>query len=220
MTANPFNRKNLLAGALFALAISASAQVKSTHTDQKYANTTVVYKDTAASDHEVLNMLGDEYGLSDVVRVTVAPPKPAPAPAIDKNRGEDVWLSNPRKPEVKNLTASSSGNITPANQLQTTADKPVAPVATPVNAAPKATLPAAPKQVEMPAVAPAPPVMPEAANAPDYNAENAAPAILKTKSAAGYHAVKSAKASHKSHNGYGKVKKYKRTKRHFACPTF
>lgn len=227
MNANPFNRKSLLAGALFALAISANAQVKSTHTDVKYANTTVVYKDTTATDKDVLNTLGDEYGLSDVVRVTVAPPKPAPAPAIDKSRGEDVWLVNPRHPEVTNLTASTATATLLINQVNQPLRTTVTPGATPVRAIPNANPPAvaprtAPVAVTPKAVAPkavvAAPVMESNANTAFQ--DNVAPETVKAHAATG-HSVKTAKkASHKSGGGYGKAKSHRAGKRHFACPKF
>lgn len=210
MNANLFNRKSLLAGVLFAFAFSANAQVKSTHTDVRYGNTTVVYKDTTATDKDVLNALGDEYGLSDVVRVTVAPPKPAPAPTIDKSKGEDVWLVNPRNPEVLNLSVSST-NLAVINQINQ-----------PVNTATTPAPVVSPKPAPAPKAAPAT-IVPGNLIVGESNPPvigYAASATAKAHVASG-HSVKTVKkVTRKSGHGYGKAKSHKGGKRHFACPKF
>jgi hypothetical protein len=107
MKSHIFNRKSLLFATFLASAIGVNAQIKSTHTDEKYAYTTVVYKDKAATDAEVLKALDSSIGMGDVVRVAIAPPKPAATPSIDASKGEDVWLKPSAAPKVT-LTASAS----------------------------------------------------------------------------------------------------------------
>lgn len=201
MNANLFNRKTLLSGALIALAFGLNAQVKSTHTDEKYANTTIVYKDKAATDQDVLNALGAEYGMGDVIRVAVAPPKPPAAPAIDKSKGEDVWLNTATKPEVKNLSASY--NVAPP-----------ALSAPEINLIPKAKAPS-PK-------APAPIAVQEVAETQTA----AAPAISTTETKTAKVKSTSTKAGKsykkpgkKSGKGYGKAK-HRKHKQRYGCPTF
>jgi hypothetical protein len=52
------------------------AQIKGSVTDEKYGNTTVIYKDSNANDAQVLAQLEASMGMGDVVRITLAPPKP------------------------------------------------------------------------------------------------------------------------------------------------
>ena len=101
------SRKNAFLAVLLAVSFGANAQITSQHTDDKYNFTTVVYKDKAASDDEVLAALNNSVGMGDVIRVTVAPPKPPVAPMIDVSKGEDVWLTARSKPSVT-LSASTS----------------------------------------------------------------------------------------------------------------
>lgn len=199
MNANLFNRKTLVSGALIALAFGLNAQVKSTQTDEKYANTTVVYKDKASADQDVLNALGNEYGMGDVIRVTVAPPKPAAAPLIDKSKGEDVWLASGKKMPAPTLSAANGTGI------QTLLAKPDAPKA--------------------PLVSPAPVAAPvvEAEDTPQSNtAIAAAPAAMaKTKSVGTTKSGKAfTKATKKSGKGYGKTKNRKKGKQRYGCPKF
>jgi hypothetical protein len=65
-----------------AASINAQSPIKGAATDEKFANTTVVYKDSNATDLDVLSQMDNSIGMGDVVRITVAPPKPAPAPAV------------------------------------------------------------------------------------------------------------------------------------------
>ncbi|MBL7828801.1 MAG: hypothetical protein JNJ57_19350 [Saprospiraceae bacterium] len=212
MNANLFNRKTLLSGALIALAFGLNAQVKSTQTDEKYANTTVVYKDKAANDQDVLNTLGSEYGMGDVIRVTVAPPKPAAAPVIDKSKGQDVWLGKPKTQDVRNLTASN------ANQPVLNV-KPAAPAVSPA-VAPKAVQQAVknsatPSPVAVETATPETPKTEEAVSAAPVS-------TMKAKTASG--ASKSGKAykkpGKKSGKGYGKTKSRKHGKQRYGCARF
>lgn len=99
------------AAIVFAAHFSATAQspVESTHIDEKYAYTTVVYKNKAANDQEVLTMLESDFSIGDVVRVTLAPPPAPPSAPIaasepvyaDKSKGEDTWM-----PSIENTSAT------------------------------------------------------------------------------------------------------------------
>ena len=117
--------------AAFVLAASISAQaqnpVESTHIDEKYAYTTVVYKSTAATDKDVLSSLENDFSIGDVVRVTLAPP-PAPIAAsepvyADKSKGEDAWLPGATK-AVQNLTASANFTAAPKTSINSIATAP------------------------------------------------------------------------------------------------
>jgi hypothetical protein len=63
------------------MALNAQNPIKGSATDEKYGYTTIVYKDSTATDMDVLNRLND-MGMGDVIRITEAPPKPAPAPKV------------------------------------------------------------------------------------------------------------------------------------------
>ncbi|MEI6408943.1 MAG: hypothetical protein WCR52_06155 [Bacteroidota bacterium] len=65
-----------------AASVNAQSPIKGAATDEKFANTTVVYKDSTATDLDVLSRMDNSIGMGDVVRITVAPPKPAPAPVV------------------------------------------------------------------------------------------------------------------------------------------
>jgi len=75
-------KQSMLPLALLLLGAEAIAQknIQSTVTDEKFANTTIVYKKGDANDAEILSQLNNSYGMSDVVRIAVAPPKPAVVP--------------------------------------------------------------------------------------------------------------------------------------------
>jgi hypothetical protein len=55
-------------------------KVAFTETDEKYANTTIVYTHGVAKDADVLNQMNTSFGMGDVVRIAVAPPKPSTPP--------------------------------------------------------------------------------------------------------------------------------------------
>ncbi|HND87826.1 MAG TPA: hypothetical protein PK971_05845 [Saprospiraceae bacterium] len=84
------SRSLLLSLSLMAAGASVlpAQNVKEVVTDEKYANTTIVYKheNSTATDAEILSQLNGSYGMGDVVRIAVAPPKPAPiaVPKIEK----------------------------------------------------------------------------------------------------------------------------------------
>ena len=222
-----FNRKSLLFTTLVATTFGLNAQITSTHTDDKYNYTTVVYKDKAATDKEVLAALDNSIGMGDVIRVTVAPPKPAAAPTIDRSKGEDTWLK--AAPPINALFAAN----TPANQImeekKVAAKTKVAPVSI---AKPVATAKAAPSAKPVAsatnsavkkAAAPAPTAV---AAAPVNTTETvaAAPVNLKTKSSVSAKTSKSANKSLKKNvrkkSGSYKVKNRKKGKQRYGCPKF
>jgi hypothetical protein len=73
-----------LAVTLVAAANALNAQKPvETRTDERYGNTTIVYKDANTNDAAMLQRLNQgDYGMGDVIRITEAPPKPAVAPAV------------------------------------------------------------------------------------------------------------------------------------------
>jgi hypothetical protein len=216
-----FNRKSLLFATLLATSFGANAQIHSTHTDEKYNYTTVVYKDKAATDKDVLTALDNSVGMGDVVRVTVAPPKPAATPAVDKAKGEDIWL-NHKPVTASGLTAAT----TPAKVagLTNLADKTIhtTTIAVPAKAAPVAA--PAPSTVAVKPVKVAP-AAPKAAPSPvaSPSTVEAAPAARKTSVAkttttkSGKKVVK--KSTRKSGNGYKKTSR-KTGKQRYGCPRF
>ena len=142
-----FSKHFATVGLVFStLSLNAQAQkpVESTHVDEKFAYTTVVYKNTAASDKDVLASLENDFGIGDVVRVTLAPPPSASAPLsavsasepvyADKSKGEDVWL-DPKGQSIDNLNAAKPKPIIVAKPIaveQPKVVKTVEPAAAPV----------------------------------------------------------------------------------------
>lgn len=210
-----FNRQSLLFTMLLC-AFALNAQIQSTHTDTKYGYTTVVYKDTAASDADVLSALNNSIGMGDVVRVTVAPPKVAAIPTIDKSKGEDVWLKT--RPSTINVTASTVANV-PVNNLNAKSPAIVRiAAANPDDAnAPSANI--RPASVETKTALPA---LAEEQLQTTAKAE-AAPAPMKTKSIAASKASKNSNKSLKKANRKTtpyKLKTRKKGKQRYGCPKF
>jgi hypothetical protein len=201
---------------MLVVALQAQNPVESTHIDEKYAYTTVVYKNKAANDQDVLSALESEFSIGDVVRVTLAPPPlatPAATPIAasepvyaDKNRGEDTWLPETAatRPE---LTAAVSGTL-PAQKLNTER-----------LASKAAGLPLTPQNL---AVA-APPALKNTAAETNVAMETSAPAAAKEKTAVKATKSGKGKAVKKSgkKSGYKpKLKTRKRGKQGYACPRF
>lgn len=151
-----FNLQALIATALLLASTTLSAQnIKETVTDEKYANTTIVYKKGNANDAEILSQLNDSYGMSDVVRIAVAPPKPAVAPVTKIERPSTATTLHNVKP-----------NALAAPKLPTTQ-----PVAT-TSARPKSATPAAKVAADTKPLPPAPQAAPKiefATSAPASN---------------------------------------------------
>lgn len=85
------------------LAVQAQTPIESTHVDEKFAYTTVVYKNKAADDQAVLQSLDSSFGIGDVVRVTLAPPPP-PKPAPINTAPAAVAV---KKKELASVRSSS-----------------------------------------------------------------------------------------------------------------
>lgn len=219
------NRKNLLLATLMAASFGLNAQIESTHTDVKYGYTTVVYKDKAASDTDVLSALDNSIGIGDVIRVTVAPPKPAVVPNVDKSKGEDTWLKPVGKPTASAMTATVATVPVKNILINRAAPRPAAAPAAAMNAAP-----VAPKaMVKKVAATPSQVVAVQAENVAVANVEAtnavqnsfAAPAVVRvTRSAESINAAKSANKSLKKSKGNFKPKSRKKGKQRYKCPKF
>jgi hypothetical protein len=102
------------AALVLAAQIAAQAQtpVESTHVDEKFAYTTVVYKNKAADDQAVLQSLDSSFGIGDVVRVTLAPPPPPkPAPILTASAPVSVKtkeVASVRSPSIYHSPVSAS----------------------------------------------------------------------------------------------------------------
>lgn len=230
--------KHFAISTAFVLAINFAAQaqspVESTHIDEKYAYTTVVYKNKAANDKDVLSSLENDFGIGDVVRVTLAPPPPPPTPLsaiaasepvyADKNKGEDTWLPAARKPTSAVLTAST----TPTTPTSKTAAKSIAVSPKPVPIETKALTPmpvvvakTATPEVPKPTktVAPAP-VVPKVESEAAPVAQKTSVKTKSSTSGKSVKAHKSVKKSGKKSNHKTKFKHRKRGKQRYACPKF
>ena len=75
-----------------------------TRTDEKYGNTTVVYRnDKGTSDAVILSQIEKEYGMGDVVRIAEAPPKPPVAPGLAKTEVAKPMATKPVAVPVKSV---------------------------------------------------------------------------------------------------------------------
>lgn len=144
-----------------AASINAQSPIKGAATDEKFANTTVVYKDSNATDLDVLSQMDNSIGMGDVVRITVAPPKPAPVPAVAlksasistvsvKSNAAPVTASKPTVTTigVEKLSGQKIGNSAGKSSVSTIAA--VKPVAKPVVSTPVVPQPALPAQNQNP----------------------------------------------------------------------
>lgn len=221
--------KHFAIPAVFVLAanfhVYAQSPVESTHIDEKYAYTTVVYKTTAATDKDVLASLENDFGIGDVVRVTFAPP-PATISAVaasepvyaDKSKGEDAWLPETAKSKA-NLTASTKPMVVPNTVVNTisVAPKPVlvsAKAAAPkLNTSTKTVVPEAPKQVKTVEVVSQTAVAPAKTHSDNRVKAKTSTTGKTTK------AHKSAKKAGKK-SSFKKLKNRRQGKQRYACPTF
>ncbi len=108
---------------LFSYTSSMSAQqtaslVTDFKTDRRFANTTEIYKAEKASDTDVLTEIEANYGLGDVVRITVAPPKPKPEPV-------KVAVTTYNTVNTPKTNLATVANSTPRTQPTTRQTKPV-----------------------------------------------------------------------------------------------
>lgn len=211
-----------------AFTLGLNAQIQSTHTDEKFGYTTVVYKDKAATDKDVLSALDNSIGMGDVVRVTVAPPKPAAVPTADKTQGEDVWLK-PAAP-VNNLTAATTAKVVvpaaaPINHIAAAPKAaPVAAKPAPVAAKPAGNKVAPSAKPVAKNVAPAPkPVVVQEQTQMALSNIAASPRTVTSKSSVASKASKSANKSLKKGGKKGgsfKMKSRKKGKQRYSCPKF
>jgi hypothetical protein len=101
-------------------AISQKSAVVGTATDSVFYNTTVVYKADATTDMEALLSLSNSIGMGEVVRITVAPPKPAPQVASAKPvttptaTAAQATAQNMPRTEPKPRVASTTTTTAPA----------------------------------------------------------------------------------------------------------
>jgi hypothetical protein len=119
--------------------VRAQKVIRGTNTDVKYANTTVVYKDSTATDNSVLTQLDNEsLGVGDVVRITTPPPKPKPAPAVPTPVVNPVVGTEVQPPVVAPVSIGSTIGVpvvaqdnlapAPATEPERAADPVPAPV--------------------------------------------------------------------------------------------
>lgn len=118
----------MIAAGTHTQAQKAENDVQGLATDENYNNTTIVYKREAANDLEVLAKMGGGFGMGDVVRVTVAPPKPAPTESLN-TAPKVVSASKPALPTVQ-TTATKPQEIV-AKPIEAPVQKTVAPATTP-----------------------------------------------------------------------------------------
>jgi hypothetical protein len=83
-----------------------STSVKRTKTDNTFANTTEIHKKETASDEQILNEISDDFGLGDVVRITVAPPPSPPTAVITKTS-----VLTESKKSMPSLSINSGNNV-------------------------------------------------------------------------------------------------------------
>jgi hypothetical protein len=102
-----------LAIAMAANSMSAQNIIKGAGTDEKFANTTVVYKDSATNDQAILAQLNDSnLGIGDVVRITTPPPPAKIAAPITVKKAAVINTAN-NSPKVlpKPVVAQTNVNL-------------------------------------------------------------------------------------------------------------
>jgi len=102
-----------LAIAMAANSMSAQNIIKGAGTDEKFANTTVVYKDSATNDQAILAQLNDSnLGIGDVVRITTPPPPvKTAAPVAVKKAAVINTANNSPKVMPKPVVAQTNVNL-------------------------------------------------------------------------------------------------------------
>lgn len=116
-----------LAIAMAANSTSAQNVIKGAGTDDKFANTTVVFKDSATTDQAVLDQLNDSnLGIGDVVRITTPPPKQKVAAPIAVKKAAPVNAPTiyPPKPATNNTSGLLASTDNPALMLATINERP------------------------------------------------------------------------------------------------
>lgn len=81
-------------------------KVAYTETDGKFGNTTIVYTKGVAKDADVLNEMNKSFGMGDVVRIAVAPPKPTTPPVakLAPKSGIAAKSVNVSAPEINKVS--------------------------------------------------------------------------------------------------------------------
>ncbi len=120
---------------LSAVLLTAQDNIEYTQTDDDYANTTVVFKTGNADDLAVLDQLDADFGMGDVVRIRVAPPKtaaslvsPKPKTATDNLSARSMAIAVATSTvEPQNIAAATPPTVAPASVLKTVKTVPFAP---------------------------------------------------------------------------------------------
>lgn len=154
------NRTSLFRTSALTLAIvsgfagALAAQKPGSHTDEKFANTTVVYRDTVSTDMEMLKRLDGDFSMGDVVRFDEAPPRPAvsatlPAKLSSAKSSSPVLLAAENlETTLKTLTPVGNPGMIHAGghpALELEGDKMAAAPAAPAPSVAPAPVPAAHK---------------------------------------------------------------------------
>lgn len=102
-----------LAIAMAANSMSAQNVIKGAGTDEKFANTTVVYKDSATNDQAILAQLNNSnLGIGDVVRITTPPPPAKTAAPITVKKAAVInTVNNSPKVLPKPVVAQTNVNL-------------------------------------------------------------------------------------------------------------
>lgn len=134
--------------ALFVAIASLSAQknIQETVTDEKFSNRTIVYKKGNADDAEILAQLNDSYGMSDVVRIAVAPPKPVVKPVAVIEKVSVTSAASTSKPAatVISTTRTTSATVSASRSaVVTRPNQPVLPTTIPKTTATDLNVPVA-----------------------------------------------------------------------------
>jgi hypothetical protein len=98
-------------------AIAQQPTVVNTKVNTTFANTTEVHKTKTATDIEVLNEIEKDYGLGDVVRISVAPPPPPPTEQLPVSSKLGVNGGKQDMPLIPNATVITK---TPSASTPTT----------------------------------------------------------------------------------------------------
>jgi hypothetical protein len=100
------------------ISAQTTVSVVTTQTDKNFANTTEIYKMGAASDTQVLAEIDGNFGLGDVVRITIAPPKPEPkAPTAEVKANVSLNTKNADLAVVETATRPTTKMVVQTKSL-------------------------------------------------------------------------------------------------------
>ncbi|MBU6341113.1 MAG: hypothetical protein KGS48_06425 [Bacteroidetes bacterium] len=92
--------------------LPAQNLIKGSNTDRKFANTTIVYRDSTVSDAAILNQLNNSnLGVGDVVRITTAPPVAKPVARVAVKKAAPVLPLANAAPAIRNEPLASTDNV-------------------------------------------------------------------------------------------------------------